>query len=145
MIIIENSRSESSFFHLQVALQSYPTMSAYCKILRFPFFAYQSHPITDNLNKLNVCIMYSLGLGLTYGNSKMFFIRTIQGFHEKRPWTGCRKWMKTTAAYKKNQVFTLLDIKWKCLNIDRRNQLFGLMLKKILLCLENGLCCLCRS
>lgn len=39
------------------------------------------------------------------------------------------KWMKTTAAYKKKQVFTLLDIKWKCLNIDRWYQLFGLMLK----------------
>lgn len=59
---------------------------------------------------------------------KKFFIRTIQGFHKKRPWTGCRKWMKMTAAYKK-KVFTLLDINWRCLSIDRWHQLFGLMLQ----------------
>lgn len=50
--------------------------------------------------------MYSLGLGLTYSNSKCFLSVQLHSFHEKRPWTGCRKWMETTAAYKKNKKFS---------------------------------------
>lgn len=39
------------------------------KVECYFFCAYQSQLITDNLNELNVCIIYSLVLGLNYANS----------------------------------------------------------------------------
>lgn len=142
--------------HLQVALQTSPPMSPYCKFLSrllVFFFSLHINHITDNLNELNVYIMYFLGLGITYSNSKMFFIRTIKSFQEKQGLElDAENKLKMAAAYKKS--FHIAGY-WKCLNIDRSHKLFGVDAKNLLwrmvcvvhrnnVCLDVvfGLCCL---
>lgn len=72
--------------------------------------------------------MYSLGLGVTYSNSKCFLSGHYKVFIRSSLELDTKDEFKRLL----QKVFTLLDISWKnlkCLNFVRWHQLFGLMLK----------------